>query len=104
MTHNSTLPSGSNDAVDEKHAPEGQHIEAIRTISRVPGHENYYEKNGLRTYGDGEDHDEAPAVSYWFNWEARLLTRDLVDISSHYVLDSDGFPLDWIANSRLHFR
>jgi hypothetical protein len=33
-----------------------ENIEAIRTISRVPGNPNYYEKNGLRTEGDGFDH------------------------------------------------
>jgi hypothetical protein len=31
--------------------------EIIRTVSRVPGNPNYYEKDGLRTYGDGVDHD-----------------------------------------------
>ena len=34
----------------------------INTVERVPGHENYYEKDGLRTYGDGEDHDHEPPV------------------------------------------
>jgi hypothetical protein len=30
-------------------------------VSRVPGNSNYYEKDGIRTYGDDEDHDhEAP--------------------------------------------
>jgi hypothetical protein len=32
------------------------HIENIRTISRVPGNSNYYEKDGIRTEGDGMDH------------------------------------------------
>lgn len=40
-----------------------KHLEEIRTISRVPGNPNYYEKNGLRTYGDDEDHDHEPPVS-----------------------------------------
>ncbi len=39
------------------------HIENIRTVSRVPGNPNYYEKDGLRTYGDDEDHDHEPPVS-----------------------------------------
>jgi len=34
----------------------GEHLEVIRTISRVPDNPNYYEKNGLRTEGDGMDH------------------------------------------------
>ncbi|CZR65192.1 related to trichothecene efflux pump [Phialocephala subalpina] len=35
---------------------ESRSIAPIRTISRVPGNSNYYEKNGLRTEGDGVDH------------------------------------------------
>lgn len=31
-----------------------QRVEQIHTNERVPGHDNYYEKDGLRTYGDGE--------------------------------------------------
>jgi len=38
-------------------------IEAVRTLSKVPGNDNYYEKGGLRTYGDNEDHDHEPPVS-----------------------------------------
>ena len=37
-------------------------LEAVRTNERVPGHRNYYEKDGLRTYGDDEDHDHEPPV------------------------------------------
>lgn len=40
-----------------------QHVEQIHTNERVPGHPNYYEKNGLRTYGDDEDHDHEPPWS-----------------------------------------
>jgi len=36
----------------------GEHLEVIRTISRVPDNPNYYEKNGLRTEGDGMDHEQ----------------------------------------------
>jgi hypothetical protein len=39
-------------------------LEVIRTVSRVPGNPNYYEKDGLRTYGDDEDHDHEPPVSF----------------------------------------
>jgi len=38
------------------------HLDQIRTKERVPGHGNYYEKNGLRTYGDDEDHEQEPPV------------------------------------------
>jgi hypothetical protein len=41
----------------------GRHLEVIRTVSRVPGNDRYYEKDGLRTYGDDEDHDHEPPVS-----------------------------------------
>ena len=38
------------------------HMETVHTNERVPGHTNYYEKDGLRTYGDDEDHDHEPKV------------------------------------------
>lgn len=40
-----------------------EHVERIKTKERVPGHDNYYEKNGLRTYGDGEGMC-APSIVY----------------------------------------
>ena len=39
------------------------HLENVKTNERVPGHPAYYEKDGLRTYGDDEDHDHEPPVS-----------------------------------------
>lgn len=56
-------PSGSNLAIDEK-PHHIEHVDKVITRDRVPGHENYYEKNGLRTYGDGEDHDTEPTMSF----------------------------------------
>ncbi|MCJ1284543.1 hypothetical protein MMC26_003876 [Xylographa opegraphella] len=41
----------------------GAHIQEIHTNERVPGHPNCYEKDGLRTYGDDEDHDHEPPMS-----------------------------------------
>lgn len=29
-----------------------EQVERIKTAERVPGHTNYYEKEGLRTYGE----------------------------------------------------
>jgi hypothetical protein len=58
-----TPPSPSSGVVDDKDLP-SHHVEHIATHDRVPGHGNYYEKNGLRTYGDGEDHDTEPDVRY----------------------------------------
>lgn len=45
----------------EEKAP-GSQVEAVHTNERVPGHPAYYEKDGLRTYGDDEDHDHEPRV------------------------------------------
>ena len=50
--------SRSSDNIDPEKAT---HVEQIHTNERVPGHDNYYEKDGLRTEGDGMDHEhEAP--------------------------------------------
>ena len=38
-------------------------MENVKTNERVPANPHYYEKNGLRTYGDDEDHDHEPPVS-----------------------------------------
>ncbi|KAH7406344.1 fungal trichothecene efflux pump [Phaeosphaeria sp. MPI-PUGE-AT-0046c] len=44
--------------------PALNHVEQIHTNERVSGHANYYEKDGLRTYGDGEDHDHEPPMTF----------------------------------------
>ena len=54
--------TGSDNAVNEKE-PIGTHVETIHTNEKVPGNPTYYEKDGLRTYGDDEDHDHEPKVS-----------------------------------------
>ena len=54
--------SPPNEKAREGTEGETEHLEAIRTISRVPN-PRYYEKDGLRTYGDDEDHDHEPPVS-----------------------------------------
>jgi hypothetical protein len=51
------------------HSPVGEkstmaHVEQIHTNERVPGHTDYYEKDGVRTYGDGIDHDAEPKMSF----------------------------------------
>ncbi len=38
------------------------HVDQVHTNEKVPGHPGYYEKDGLRTYGDDEDHDHEPPV------------------------------------------
>jgi len=65
MSAEPSSPAGSNGAiVDDEKKPEISHAERIATHDRVPGHSNYYEKDGLRTYGDGEDHDTEPKLSF----------------------------------------
>lgn len=55
-----TNSNESSSPVEEKVV--SSQLEAVRTNERVPGHSAYYEKDGLRTYGDGEDHDHEPQV------------------------------------------
>jgi MFS family permease len=40
------------------------HAHRVTTVERVPGHPDYYEVNGLRTEGDGEDHDHEPPMTF----------------------------------------
>ncbi|KAF3046268.1 hypothetical protein E8E11_000634 [Didymella keratinophila] len=57
----------SGSSVNSEHSPTKatlEHIEQVHTNERVPGHNNYYEKDGLRTYGDGEDHDHEPPMNF----------------------------------------
>ena len=78
----------------------GGHIENIRTVSRVPGNPHYYEKDGLRTYGDDEDHDHEPPVSLVpaiTQFHAVIVHTD--DNSPFDVLDCHGLFVDWIPNS-----
>ena len=46
----------------------GSHVETVHTNEKVPGHPGYYEKDGLRTYGDDEDHDHEPPVTSLRCW------------------------------------
>jgi hypothetical protein len=52
-------PGMANKEIESVH-----HMEAVHTNEQVPGHSNYYEKNGLRTYGDEEDHDHEPPMTF----------------------------------------
>ncbi len=52
--------SGSDSPSDNKEPV--AHVEQVHTNEKVPGHPGYYEKDGLRTYGDDEDHDHEPPV------------------------------------------
>lgn len=62
-----TLPhSGDASSGSDIEKSGDDHVEQIHTNERVSSHAQYYEKNGLRTYGDGIDHDHEPPVSTMF--------------------------------------
>lgn len=46
-------------------SPVGDKVNDLEALHKehVPGHD-YYEKDGLRTYGDREDHDHEPPVRF----------------------------------------
>ncbi|RAL65916.1 hypothetical protein DID88_005578 [Monilinia fructigena] len=44
-------------------ASAADHLEVIRTVSRVPGNAHYHEKDGLRTNGEDEDHEHEPPMT-----------------------------------------
>lgn len=58
------MTSGSEDSTTPPNGEKGltSNIEHVKTNERVPGHPDYYEKGGLRTYGDDQDHDHEPPV------------------------------------------
>jgi hypothetical protein len=63
------MSSNSSDGEHESHHLDDEKrevtaLENIKTRERIPGHTNYYEKDGLRTYGDDEDHEHEPPVSF----------------------------------------
>lgn len=49
---------------DDSSSETKEGVATVRTISRVPGNANYYEKDGLRTYGDGVDHEHELPVRF----------------------------------------
>lgn len=93
---------------EEKREAIGAQVEAIHTNERVPGNTHYYEKNGLRTYGDDEDHDHEPPVCAALHTkpEERRVLIDIFsdDPSPDHVLGCHGLPLDWLADSCLPVR
>ena len=58
-----THSDNSSDLAKEKEVGATE-VEQIHTNERVPGNPSYYEKNGLRTYGDDEDHDHEPPMTF----------------------------------------
>lgn len=39
-------------------------VKRTHTNEQMPGHATYYEKDGVRTYGDGENHDHEPPMEF----------------------------------------
>jgi hypothetical protein len=83
----------------------GEHIEEIHTNERVPGHPGYYEKDGLRTYGDDEDHDHEPPwtktrilalVSQAFLWTGSQIPVYLLGGITPYIYSDIGGVDRWI--------
>ncbi len=56
-------PSGSHTPPSIQDKEKNSQVEQIHTNERIPGHTNYYEKDGLRTEGDGLDHYAKPKMS-----------------------------------------
>jgi hypothetical protein len=81
--------------IADKDVESVHHVETVHTNERVPGHANYYEKNGLRTYGDDEDHDHEPPMS--FSRAMSLVSMALLFTGSQipvYLLGTCDFPFD----------
>ena len=55
--------ASSEESVAQEKGVLSSQVGPVHTNERVPGHANYYEKDGLRTYGDDEDHDHEPTMS-----------------------------------------
>ena len=58
---------GSEPAIEKPQTVKVDHYDGahrIETKEQVPGHDNYYERDGLRTEGDGQDHEHEPPVGF----------------------------------------
>lgn len=89
---------------DSFEAMESEKVDHIATHDKVPGHSNYLEKDGLRTYGDDEDHDHEPEVCFI---PERLYTidRQRIDVDATLHESSrNGIFVDRITNSCVYFR
>jgi hypothetical protein len=62
-----------------------EHVEQVHTNELVPGNPNYYEKNGVRTEGDGLDHEAEPKMSF-----ARMMSIVAMAFCMYRSLSSAG--------------
>jgi len=95
----------SSNSLDKENAPtSAQHLEVIRTVSRVPGNDHYYEKDGLRTYGDDEDHDHEPPMTMHRFMSllamAFLWTGSQIPVYLFGEMRDNSFSQDFVANKR----
>ena len=74
------LDSAESSHVEDKNVGM-EHVEQVHTNELVPGHPNYYEKNGLRTEGDGLDHEKEPKMSF-----ARMMSLVAMAFCMHPLL------------------
>ncbi|KAJ8609567.1 hypothetical protein MRB53_039018 [Persea americana] len=87
-------------AADEQRLHAVRALEPVRTVSRVPDTEvHYYEKNGIRTYGDGQDHDHDRGITFKrgmvltamaFLWTGSLLPLFLFGGVIFEIIDNIG--------------
>jgi hypothetical protein len=104
MNENSSPATASSGVgvVDEK-GISSKYNETTTTSESPLDHEDNHEKNGLRIYGDDEDHDIEPKVYPTFPSHSSSLTSLTDVLQAHDVLGRHGLPLDWISNSCLSF-
>lgn len=79
-------------------------LQTVHTNEHVPGERHYFEKDGLRTYEDDEDHEHEPAVRGIFAYLLLRLTREVDVLQEDHVAGRYGLPLDWLADPCLHLR
>lgn len=98
-TSNSSDANSTSSA--DKNGADG-HIEQIHTNERVSSHAHYYEKDGLRTYGDGEDHDHEPPVSEPQCLRLGCYSPVLIDDREEAIgTGRSGISVDWLPDTRL---
>ena len=92
-------------AGDLRHENTGDELEVIHTGERVGTHENYYEKNGLRTEGDGVDHlgvhHKVSSAMRIVRPFANAAQPRLDELQAFHSLDRPILSLDRLADSPL---
>ena len=102
MAH-STSSSSSGPAIEEK---SGAKVETVHTNERILGQNAYYEKDGLRTYGDDADHEHEPPVSCFTSnvWGRDWRSPVLDEFQETNVSDRHGISMDGLTNSSIYIR